>query len=334
MSSTPGTWDGEVIGRQDPPHFMQSEAWGRFKEPGPWEVSHLRLGASAFPVQAFARDADGYGRLLHLPRVSGLAEADVADFTAGVAASRGDAFTVKLELFQRRDPDLVAALEAVGWHGARATQYRFGVTAALDPDDETMLAGLKKRARTEVRQGERRGIECERVDVTQANIELMLDLVRETEQRSGAFFRDRDYLEGVWNAFDAAGQGRLYFARHDGELLSGAYVIAYGTSGFYKDGGSFRDRPGLPVSRALQWAVMKDLAAAGVKHYDLGNIPDPSSVEPGSNGLLTFKSGFALDTVEYMPAMELAFGSEAARWRAEEPSFTSAYKQREHDSWY
>ncbi|MGO7984317.1 hypothetical protein ACC691_41545, partial [Rhizobium johnstonii] len=71
-------WDAAVLERQTTPHFMQSLAWGTFKEPGAWSVARRHIGESGFPVQSFEREAEGYGLLQHLPRVSGLAAADVA----------------------------------------------------------------------------------------------------------------------------------------------------------------------------------------------------------------------------------------------------------------
>ncbi len=41
-----------------------------------------------------------------------------------------------------------------------------------------------------------------------AHQRALIDLIRVTEDRSGAFFRDDDYLLTVWNAFFAAGAGQ------------------------------------------------------------------------------------------------------------------------------
>ncbi len=64
----------------------------------------------------------------------------------------------------------------------------------------------------------------ERVEPTEAHQRALIDLIRVTEDRSGAFFRDDDYLLTVWNAFFAAGAGRLYFASYEGQRIAGAFV--------------------------------------------------------------------------------------------------------------
>ena len=101
----------------------------------------------------------------------------------------------------------------------------------------------------------------------------MIDLVRETEERSGAFFRGDRYLEAVWSAFAADDRGQLYFATYDDQVVAGAFITRYGPNAWYKDGGSTRDQPQLMASRLLQWRIIRDLAADGIERYDLGHVP-------------------------------------------------------------
>ena len=328
-------WDDRVLGAHTLPHYMQSSTWARTRADGPWSVSQRDLGLDrSHPVLSYERDAEGFGTLQHLPRVSGLEPADIPRLTQRLRADRGAAFATKIEVHQPRDERLVAAFEASGWLPTRASQYRHAVVVETAQGEEELLAGMKKRARGEIRIAERNGVIARRVELSAENRRCMLDLVRETEERSGAFFRGTEYLERVWRAFDDDDRGRLYFAWHDGCVVSGSFVALYGTGAWYKDGGSLRDRPQLMASRFLQWEIMRDLAASGIARYDLGHVPPPNEPHAPGQGVLTFKSAFARDVLEYMPAFQLSHEECAEAWRRGESEFIAAHRARTGDYWY
>ncbi|WP_350349645.1 GNAT family N-acetyltransferase [Agromyces sp. G08B096] len=329
-------WDERVLAAHSVPHFMQSRAWASIRSGGPWQPAPLDLGAAdrPMPVLAFTRTVAGVGALRHLPRISGLAPEDVPGLTAAVAASADGAFATKVEVYQPRDRALEQAFLDQGWRPTRASQYRYAVVVDLADGPEGALARMKKRARAEIRVGERNGVVVDRADVDGSDAEEMLGLVRATEERSGAFFRSDDYLRRVWAGFAAHGQGALYLARHDGRVVSGAFVVTFGRSAWYKDGGSLRDAPQLMASRLLHWRVMQDLAAAGIDRYDLGHVPPPDTGHPAGRGLLIFKGAFAPDVTEYLPAFLLPHTPAAEAWRAGEAAFIADHRERTGDYWY
>ena len=326
--------DDQVLLTQTNPHFMQSDAWASFKSSSPWHSSLVQGGATPVVARAYTRDVDGFGALTHLPRVSGITVDNAAKFTAAVQELGTASLAFKLEIYQERDDDLLAALLEQGWTGARSTQYRFGVTAELREDSDEAFMLIKKRARNEVRQADARGVSAYRIESSETVQSKLLELIDAMQDRSGSFVRSDDYLRASWNEFVNCNQGSFYFAEVAGEIVAGAFVIEYGSNAFYKDGGSFRVESGLPVGRALQWHIIKDLGSRGFSHYDLGNVPNPNEESATMSGLLTFKSGFAQDITEYMPALELPLGDRADEWRAIEPEFVSAFKSQTGDSFY
>jgi serine/alanine adding enzyme len=328
-------WDERVLAAHTSPHFMQSSTWESIRSGGPWAVSRRDLGTDRdYPVLLFERNAEGFGILQHLPRVSGLAPADIAPLTERIRAGRGTAFATKIEVYQPRDEALAAAFESCGWLPTRASQYRHTVVVDTAMSEEEILAGMKKRARSEIRVAERNGVIVARVPLDDEHRRRMIELVRETEERSGAFFRGSGYLERVWRAFAAHDRGQLYFARYDGRVVAGAFVARYGANAWYKDGGSLRDQPQLMASRLLQWGIIRDLAASGVERYDLGHVPPPAEPDAPGQGVLTFKSAFARDVLEYMPAFQLSHEDRAEQWRRGENAFIARYLERTGDYWY
>lgn len=328
-------WDERVLIAQGSPHFMQSATWARARSRGPWRAGVTDLGSAgaSLPALVFEREVPEIGTLRHLPRVAGVGAADVPALTAAAIAHRSDAFATKLELYQARDEQLDAAFLAAGWLPTRASQYRFAVLVELADGADAALARMKKRARAEIRVGERNGVEVERAEVDEASTATMLALVRITEERSGAFFRSDDYLRTTWRAFAGDGRGALYFARHDGRVVSGAFVATYGSRAWYKDGGSVRDVPNLMASRLLQWRIMQQLAADGITSYDLGHVPPPECATEGDAGIQTFKTAFAA-VAEFQPAYLLPHAPIAESWRVGESRFLAAYRAETGDYWY
>jgi hypothetical protein len=331
-------WDSRVLAGQGDSHFMQSDAWAAAKAGSPWRLSRIRArqAGSPLPVQLFQRGVPALGTLVHAPRVAGVTADAVPGLTTALrdTAPRG-AFAVKLEFFQHDDDALLQQFLANGWMRTKASQYRHAVAVDLTGTEEQVFARFKKRARYEIRSAERGGVVVERVPLTEQNIDTMVDLVNVTKDRSGAFFRDRTYLAAVWTAFAERDQGSLYFASHEGEVLAGAFALTFGPTAWYKDGGSVRSNPKLMAPRYLQWEIMRDLRARGITRYELGNIPAPDAVEASSSaGLYRVKTGFADDTVRYLPAVELPLRRIQGLWHTQEHRFLAAYSRLRHDYWY
>lgn len=328
-------WDDRVLAAHTLPHFMQSSTWESVRSGGSWRASRRGLGTERdFPVLAFERVVEGFGMLQHLPRVSGIAAVDVPALTERIRAERGTAFATKIEVHQPRDELLIAAFRSSGWLPTRASQYRYTVVVETAGSEDEILARMKKRARSEIRAAERNGVTAGRVELTEENRSCMIALLRETEERSGAFFRGSEYLERVWTTFADHDRGRLYFAWHDGRVVAGAFIAVYGPNAWYKDGGSLRDRPQLMASRFLQWQIIRDLAAAGLERYELGHVPPPDEPDAPGQGILTFKGAFAQDVLEFMPAFQLSHEDRAEEWRRGESVFIARHLELTGDYWY
>ena len=186
-----------------------------------------------------------------------------------------------------------------------------------------------------MRLAERSGVRVEKVPVSKDKLNLLAELMNITAKRSGAFFRKNSYTYKYWEAFTSTGQGHLYFAWHDNDLLAGAYVLTSGETAWYKDGGSVRQKSNLMGPRFLQWEIMKDLRSRGVKLYDLSGVPSNDELQESSmKGLRTFKSGFSHDVCTFMPAMELPFGHRYPLWPKTESQFLRFYAGFTRDFWY
>jgi len=148
------------------------------------------------------------------------------------------------------------------------------------------------------------------------------DLLQKTAQRDRFYIRPYTYYRGVLEAF--ADQAALLLAEHDGFLLGGIVVVAFGAEATYLYGASSNERRNLMAPYILQWEGMAWAAARGCQRYDLWGIPLESlSAEtdadataglaageegtPGMWGVYRFKRGFGGEAVRYAGAFDYVY---------------------------
>ena len=183
---------------------------------------------------------------------------------------------------------------------------RSTVVVDLCPDENDIINSFKQKTRYNIRLAERKGVTVEAVELTPANEDKMIDLLRATQARGGFFMRDEAYVKGLWRRYAAAGQGQLFFAAFEGQTLAGAFVLHAGAKALYKDGGSIREHTDLQPPYALQWAIMRWLKARGVTAYDLHGTPSAAAIDDPKQplaGLAKFKTGFNPDHVIDYPGV-------------------------------
>lgn len=330
-------WDELLLKSVGAPHYMQASAWGEAKTRSSWPASKIliELKDKVLPLQVFSRNVPGFGKVHYSPEVVGITAADIPGVTKQIRKSYGRGAVFKLELFRPLDEGLMHEFQAHGWRKGRSVQHRTSVISDLRGSEEEVFARLKKRARYEVRVAQRNNVRVEKVDMTQANLDTLRKLMDITAERTGGFFRDEDYTNKYWHAFAAAGQGSLYFAWHEKDLLAAAFVISLGKTAWYKDGGSVRDKSAFMAPRFLQWEIMRDMRAQGVESYDFSGIPAPDNIDNSPlKGLFAFKTGFSNDIVQFMPAMELPLGRRHKVWPKVERQYMRLYSGIRKDFWY
>lgn len=329
-------WDKLVLDVADGSHYMQSSVWAATKAHSQWPVSRIVPESSNTPpLQVFSRTVPGLGLLHYAPEVAGVTPENIPAITKQIRDHYRRGLAFKLELYLPYSDELLGAFKANGWVRGNSVQPRDTVLVDLARSEEELFNSMKRRARYEVRVAQRNKVRVEKPAITQANLDKLSKLIDITGERSGAFFRKHDYRNRYWQAFAKANQGSLYFAYHDKDLLAAAYVIRYGKSAWYKDGGSVRDKSNLMGSRFLQWEIMRDLQTQGINRYDQSGIPAKEELETSSlKGLYTFKTGFAPDTVKLMPAVELPLGKRYPLWPKAETQFLRLYSGLRKDFWY
>jgi len=167
----------------------------------------------------------------------------------------------------------------------------------------------------------------------------MYALMAAAFERAGYPLRPLAYYAGYWRLFEASGQGQLFLARLEDEVLAGAYVVRLGDRAWYKDGGSVTHRHEVMAPHLVQWEAMRWLRERGVRSYDLFAVPTQEQIAAGDHplgGLMQFKAGFTSDLREFVGTWDLVLDERRYRlWRRAGEPLTRRLRWRfQHDLLY
>lgn len=292
-------WDA-LVAANPASGFMQSWSWAEFKARegyqtwplGVYVAGELIAGAI---VQAYP--AHGGGALLFAPGgpVLPWGEPDLArealrhllDATRPLAAEVG-------ALALRIEPYLPPPRPALLREFARAPIDLYPAqTLVLDlvQDEDAILAAMKPKGRYNIRLAARRGVTVEVTDSLQA-LRRFYALFAQTARRDGFFAEPFGFFINLVGALAPAGMVRLYFATHDGVDLATAIVVHFGPRAVYLYGATADVGRNLMASYAVQWAIVRDSRAAGLREYDFYGFEPHGLTDHLYAGFSRFKRQF------------------------------------------
>ena len=316
---------------------MQLPAWSDVKSQFGWKTERINLKSLNDEIEVYKRAVPGVGSLLYIPGLEGVDSGNIDEFTKEIKTNyKVKAFGLRLELNQPYDEALVNKAEELGWKQTKThTQYRHTVVVDLSQPEDAIWMSLKSRGRYEVLQAQKFGVTIEDTEPTDENLKKMYELMQVTSTRNKFYIRDMKFTMSYWRKFRDLGQLKLFFAKHEDDVLSGAIILTSGELAWYKDGGSTRTKSNLMGARLLQWEAMKVLKKAGVKTYDLGGIPSPESQHTSSmHGIFVFKTAYSKDSFALMPTLELPLSAKYALWLKAEKHWLRVYNLFAHSLWY
>lgn len=183
-----------------------------------------------------------------------------------------------------------------GWHKAEEIQFRNTAELALADDEDTLLKAMKSKTRYNIRLAAKKGV---RVSCSvYEGLEEFFDLYEETGRRDGFLTRSRDYYLDMANIFLKAGMARLFLARKDGILLSGAFILFFQKRFWYFYGASSSRMRNLMAPYLLHWEIIRYAKGQGYKFYDMWGAPDILCEDDPLWGVFRFKKGFNADFIE------------------------------------
>lgn len=337
-----GRWDELITANPDGGQILQSRAWGEFKRRWGWQPSYwvAQAGGTDVAVLFLRRRVPGLGEVWYAPKGPGVVDA------AALVESLADHGPMRRAFLVKVEPEIEeSAADPGAWAAAGLRKsagdvqvHRATIVVDLDRDEDAMLASFKPKTRYNIRLAARRGVVVEPVAMTDANIATMYSLMSATSERAGFFLRTERYFREYWELQAATGQGQLFFASWEGQVLAGLFATFLGRRGWYKDGGSLKEHGELMAPHLLQWETMRWLKARGVTSYDLVAVPPAAKLSDSHplHGLYRFKSGFNETITEYVGTWDLPLRPRAyAAWeKLGERAMGALARRTRHDLLY
>jgi lipid II:glycine glycyltransferase (peptidoglycan interpeptide bridge formation enzyme) len=280
-----------------------------------WETE--QLGEWLDPLTAHLRKQGAFGVRMGPPVVTRRWSAALVK--EGIA----DDAVRRLDDLAPTERDMVGArvvcqLDELGWRkqsaeggfAAGQPQYVFQiplVDATGSPRTaDDVLKGMNQLWRRNIKKAAKAGVEVVASDSVD-DLKAFHDLYVHTAERDHFTPRPLAYFRTMVDALGSESPDRikLWFARHEGELVASTISIRVGTHSWYSYGASSTEKREVRGSNAIQWAMIQEALESGAAVYDLRGITATLDPDDSHVGLIQFKVGTGGEAVEYAGEWDL-----------------------------
>ena len=292
--------------------FLHSWEWGEFNEQQGDKIARVGMydGGTLVGVALLLEVGARRGKFLFCPhgplvewRKTGQAKAFI-EYILDMGRKSGAWFVRFSPLIPRDDAESPRPLQELGFRPAPIHMHA-EETWLLDisPDENTLLMGCRKTQRNLIRRAAKDGVE-----IIQSNnkddLKIFDDLYADTASRHDFVAYSSSYLRREFNAFHGRDGARLFFAKYQGEYISGAMILYYGKTAFYHHGASASKHSKIPGAYRLQWESILEAKRRGCTTYNFWGIAPENKPDHPWNGLTFFKQGFGGYRIDYMHAQD------------------------------
>lgn len=212
---------------------------------------------------------------------------------------------VRLRPQLRNTPENLQRLTSLGAQKAPMHLHaEHTVILDLRKSEDELLKEMRRQTRYEVRRAEKLGITVSWESGEEVFREFH-QVQAETALRQHFVPPDLKTLLAEREAFGAEA-ARVYIAKTaDGEPIAYGLILISGAEAEYFEAASTELNHKFPGAYALQWQVIKDFKALGIRRYNLWGIAPHGQKNHRYAGVTTFKTGFGGEVVEFVPASDL-----------------------------
>lgn len=334
------TWDSAIIKNADGGNVFQGSIFAELKQSTGWQPRYIIAGSLA--ILALEKHIPLIGKLWYLPKGPGVIDTmqlgsllpKLCDF-----ARKQGVFAVKLEPELHDTPEIHTTLAGFGLIKTAPIQPNYA-TVLIDIREplDAVLSNLNQKGRHAINRAKRDGVTAKRVEATDANCQLMYQLLAGTAE--GSFrIRSFSYYKKFWQSYARAHQGQLFFAYVNGQVVAGAFAIILGAKSTYKDGASIKERTAYGASHLLQWEVISWAKEHGALTHDLCGTPPSAAIKDSSHphyGLGRFKTSFNKTVTDYIGAYDLVIRPTSYKlWQTiGERVVTRLHSKRFNENWW
>ncbi|MEH0110323.1 peptidoglycan bridge formation glycyltransferase FemA/FemB family protein [Tersicoccus sp. MR15.9] len=289
-------WDAtvEALGG----HPLQLWGWGEVKAAHGWEVERLLVtdpeadlgagpstayGAAEVAYRALPWPLRSLAYVSRGPVGDPARAADVLEAVAAhVKATRGSVALVVEPDWEAGSPGEQRLTGA----GFRRTDSTILIPRTLILDltlsEDELMAAMHRTTRANVRKNLRSELEFRRV-ATEAELEKILTIYRETAARAGFGIHSDQYYRDIWRFL--GDNSPIVAAFDDGEPIAFVWIARSGSTAFELYGGVSPAGQKARANYGVKWAAFTEMKADGCTRYDLNGLLN--------DGISDFKKQFA-----------------------------------------
>ncbi len=237
---------------------------------------------------------------------------------AGSVIEKYDAFLLRLDPEIPYDKQLIERYRKLGFVFREREadihsfiQPRYDMLLKLEGrTEEEVFKSFHKKTGYNIRLAERKGVSTSYVSQSDGEkalsnaIDIFFELTEIMARRQGITHRPKSYFQRLFEAFE---NSRVYLSEYNGEVLSAALAVPYGSKLFYMYGASGNNERNRMPNFQMQWEMIKWAISSGMKEYDFGGVFKLDD----SDGLYRFKRGFCKEHTEWIGELDLVFDDEA-----------------------
>ncbi|MFQ5615997.1 MAG: peptidoglycan bridge formation glycyltransferase FemA/FemB family protein [Anaerolineales bacterium] len=171
----------------------------------------------------------------------------------------------------------------------------------ISPEENDLLMGCRKGTRNLIRRAKKDGVEIIQSDNVD-DLAIFDQLYADTATRHDFVPYSLKFLRREFETFHEQDRAKLFFARYQGNYISGAVILYYGKTAFYHHGASSSKFRKVPGNHGLQWASILEAKRRGCTTYNFWGIAPEDAPEHPWKGLTFFKKGFGGYRIDFMHA--------------------------------
>ena len=175
----------------------------------------------------------------------------------------------------------------------------------LTQTEEEILAQMHEKWRYNIKLAIKKGVEVKKVEANNANIDIWMGLLDETLERDSFAGNNRSYYEFFLKNIEKAGQGWLYFAQFEWQVIAAAIFVFTSERAIYYYGASSSDfwARKLFAPYLLQWEAIRYAKSQGIRQYDLLWVAESNNQKDPLAGVSFFKSRFWWRIIKLPPKL-------------------------------
>jgi lipid II:glycine glycyltransferase (peptidoglycan interpeptide bridge formation enzyme) len=298
-------WD-EYVSDHTYGHFMQSWAWGVFKEQQGWRPMRflaLRDGAPCGAMQVLTRGVFGKECLLYAPRgpVLDMNDLEIMDsLLYAVKSYYPSGITLRMDPYVREGEigtDVFRGLHKLPeeWSFWNCPKYVFWLDTSGGTAQVFDAFGTKQR--NQINYPAKQGVVFVKGGID--DVDDFYRLMVSMSLQKGIACHAKSFFQKLFTVFCNNKMADISFAEVDGERIACGMSLRFGKKSWLMYAATDENGYNFRASRAVQWEMIKSALENGCKRYDFRGTAtgrNPSLNDPGY-GVYEFKKKFCPEFV-------------------------------------